>query len=117
MSDQDVSGITLTLQSSAVVTGRIVVDGAETIPAPESRPWIVTLSPIPSAPPIIRYPPVVAGQVGVSGQFAIRNVTPGRYAVRLAAAPTDTAVILDAAAGARALVNGELGDHRRIHGR
>ena len=108
VSDQDVSDIALVLQASTVVAGRIVVDGADTIPASESRPWIITLSPIPGAPPIIRYPPVVAGRVGASGQFAIRNVTPGRYALRLVAAPTDTAVILGAAAGARPLVNGEL---------
>ena len=108
VTDQDVSGVALDLQASAVVRGRIIIDGADTISAPESRPWIVTLSPIPGAPPIIRYPPVVAGQVGASGQFAIRNLTPGRYAVRLVAAPTDTAIILGASAGTRALVNGEL---------
>ena len=108
VTDQDVSDITLVLQSSAVVTGRIVVDGADTVPASESRPWIVTLGSIPSAPPIIRYPAIVAGRVSASGQFAIRNVTPGRYTVRLVSAPTDTAVILGTSAGARALVNGEL---------
>jgi hypothetical protein len=108
VADQDTSGIALILQSSAVVSGHIVIDGPDAASAPDARPWTVTLSAIPGAPPIIRYPPIVAGRVGASGQFVIRNVTPGRYALRLVAAPTDTAVILSAAAGGRTLANGEL---------
>ena len=108
VSDQDVSGIALVLQSSAIVTGRIVVDGADAAPASIARPWIVTLSPIPSAPPLIRYPPIVAGRVDSSGQFAIRNVTPGRYMVRLDGAPTDTAAILGVYAADRVFINGEV---------
>jgi hypothetical protein len=106
--DQDVSGIALVLQSSTVVTGRIVIDGTDTVAASIARPWAVTLSPVPSTPQIIRYFRIVAGQVGASGQFAIRNVTPGRYTVRLVGAPTDTAVILSTTAAGRPLVNGEL---------
>ena len=107
VTDQDVSGVALTLQSSAVVSGRIAVDGPDTSTA-EARPWTVTLSPIPSAPPVIRYPQAAAGQATASGQFAIRNVTPGRYTVRLLTAPTDTAVIVGVSAGDRALASGEI---------
>ena len=108
VTDTDISGFELTPLPTQNVTGRIVVDGADAAPASIARPWIVTLSPIPSAPPLIRYPPIVAGRVDSSGQFAIRNVTPGRYMVRLDGAPTDTAAILGVYAADRVFINGEV---------
>jgi hypothetical protein len=108
VTDQDVSDVSLVLQSSTIVAGRIVVDGADKSAASTTRPWIVTLSPILSSPPIIQYPSAVAGQADASGLFAIRNVTPGRYTVRLVAAPSDTAVILGVTSGGREFVNGEV---------
>ena len=105
----DISGVALALQSSSVVSGRIEFDGNAAVPGSEFGQWSVTLAGIPEAPSIVRrFPSGIPGRVNAAGQFTIRNITPGRYRLKLQSASTDTAAILGASIGGRALNGLEL---------
>jgi hypothetical protein len=77
VSDQDVSGLVLTLQPAANVSGRVTVEADPGGPAFDVAKVFLSLVPLPGTLTAERDVPEIP--VSSDGRFSASNMTPGRY--------------------------------------